>query len=45
MANKSEYIWGMVEAYECDELMDDSSGEIQEGSWEECYKEEEDKEE
>lgn len=40
----------MVEAYECDELADDSSRwktneEIQEGSWEECYKEEEDKEE
>ena len=44
-ANRSEYIWGMVEAYECDELADDSSrwktnGEIQVGSWEECYKEE-----
>ena len=23
MANRSEYIWGIVEAYECDELADE----------------------
>ena len=27
MADRSEYSWGMVEAYECDELVDDSTDE------------------
>ena len=27
MANRSEYSWGMVEAYECDELVDNFADE------------------